>query len=310
MKLSIVSTLYQSAPYVEEFHERVSAAATQLVDEDYEIILVNDGSPDESLEVAVKLADTDSRVTVVDLSRNFGHHHAIVAGLTYARGERIFLIDSDLEEEPEWLVEFASTLEKEDVDVVYGVQKTRKGRWFERWSGNLYYSILVLSGFDHPRNMVTARIMSRRYVDALLQFREREMVISGLWVLAGFKQYPSSVEKGRNSPTSYGFAKKMNHAINGITSFTDAPLRLIFSIGFGIFAVSLAIAIYLVIRRLLLGSPLEGWTSVIVSVWLLGGIVISFVGVIGIYLSKIFIETKNRPSFIVREVHGQPRSSN
>lgn len=308
MKLSIVSTLYQSAPYVEEFHERASAAATELVDEDYEIILVNDGSPDGSLEVAVKLANIDPRVTVVDLSRNFGHHQAMFAGLTYARGERVFLIDSDLEEEPEWLMEFAEMLEKEDVDVVYGVQQTRKGRWFERWSGNLYYSIVnFLSGIDHPRNIVTARLMSRRYVDALLQFREREMVISGLWVLAGFKQLPQLVNKGQHSPTSYGLASKVKHAINSITSFSEAPLRLIFIVGNSIFGVSLAIAIFLVIQRLISGSALEGWTSVIVSVWLLGGLVISFVGVIGIYLSKIFVETKNRPSFIVRQVHGQSR---
>ena len=142
MKLSIVSTLYQSAPYVVEFHKRASAVATGLVNEDYEIILVNDGSPDESLDEAVNLAKIDTRVTVVDLSRNFGHHQAMFAGLTYARGERVFLIDSDLEEEPEWLIEFVATLEKEDVDVVYGVQQTRKGGWFERWSGNFYYSIV------------------------------------------------------------------------------------------------------------------------------------------------------------------------
>lgn len=308
MKLSIVSTLYQSAPYVEEFHERASAAATQLVEKDYEIILVNDGSPDESLEVAVKLANADSRVTVVDLSRNFGHHQAMFAGLTYARGERVFLIDSDLEEEPEWLCEFAAALEKEDVDVVYGVQQTRKGGWFERWSGNFHYSIVnYLSEIDHPRNIVTARLMSRRYVDALLQFREREMVISGLWILAGFKQRPQLVNKGQRSSTSYGLARKVNHAINAITSFSEAPLRLIFGVGMGIFGVSLVIAIYLIIQRLLSGSALEGWTSVMVSVWLLGGLVISFVGVIGIYLSKIFVETKNRPPFIIRTVHGQSR---
>jgi putative glycosyltransferase len=308
MKLSIVSTLYQSAPYVVEFHKRASAVATGLVNEDYEIILVNDGSPDESLDEAVNLAKIDTRVTVVDLSRNFGHHQAMFAGLTYARGERVFLIDSDLEEEPEWLIEFVATLEKEDVDVVYGVQQTRKGGWFERWSGNFYYSIVnSLSEIEHPRNVVTSRLMSRRYVDALLQFGEREMVISGLWVLAGFKQRPQLVSKGHHSPTAYGLATKVNHAVNAITSFSEAPLRLIFGVGISIFGVSLLISIYLIFQRLLSGSSLEGWTSVMVSVWLLGGLIISFVGVIGIYLSKIFVETKNRPAFIVRQVHGQSR---
>jgi len=134
MKLSIVATLYQSAPYITEFRQRASAAARQLVGEDFEIVLVNDGSPDNSLDLAVQLTQSDDHVVVVDLSRNFGHHKAMVAGLEQAQGERIFLIDTDLEEEPEWLLDFSSIMAAESADVVYGVQQTRKGNWFERWS--------------------------------------------------------------------------------------------------------------------------------------------------------------------------------
>lgn len=306
MKLSVVATLYRSAPHLREFHERATQAARQLVGDDYEIVLVNDGSPDESLELAVELSRLDRHVMVVDLSRNFGHHKAMVTGLAHSRGEYVFLIDSDLEEEPEWLADFASIMEAESADVVYGVQEVRKGNWFERWSGELYYTVFnYLTHIDHPRNIVTARLMSRRYVDALLQFREREMVISCLWVIAGFKQSARTVKKHAGSATTYSLAKKIAHATNAITSFSEAPLRMIFYTGLIIFAGALLYAAYLVFHKLVLATPMDGWTSVMVSIWLLGGMIISFVGVIGIYLSKIFTETKQRPSTIVREIHGQ-----
>ena len=139
MKLSIVATLYQSAPFIHDFVERASKAAKELVADDYEIILVNDGSPDDSLEIAVKLTkEKKPHLIVVDLSRNFGHHKAMMTGLAHATGEQIFLIDSDLEEEPEWLIEFAQAMMSDSSDVVYGVQQTRKGRWFERWTGELF----------------------------------------------------------------------------------------------------------------------------------------------------------------------------
>ncbi|WP_026789537.1 glycosyltransferase family 2 protein [Pleomorphomonas oryzae] len=309
MKLSIVATLYKSASYINEFHERATAAANRLVGDDYEIVLVNDGSPDESLDLAIKLTEQDSRVVVVDLSRNFGHHKAMLAGLSYAQGERIFLIDSDLEEEPEWLADFAQAMTKEAADVVYGVQETRKGNWFERWSGELYYSLFnYLANIDHPRDIVTARLMSRRYVDALLQFREREMVISCLWVITGFKQCARPVKKHAHSASTYSLTKKIGRATDAITSFSEAPLRLIFYVGLIIFAVALFYAGYLIFQKLMLGTPLDGWTSVMVSIWLLGGMVISFVGIIGIYLSKVFSETKQRPSFIVRAIRGQSTS--
>ena len=169
MKLSIVTTLYQSAPYITEFHQRTSTAAQQLVGNDYEIIFVNDGSPDNSLELAVKITENDPHVTVVDLSRNFGHHKAMMTGLAHTKGERIFLIDSDLEENPEWLLSFTKQMETDTSDVVYGVQSKRKGGIFEKISGSLFYPFFrLLTGLNLPNNIVTSRLMSRRYVDALL----------------------------------------------------------------------------------------------------------------------------------------------
>lgn len=306
MKLSVVATLYCSAPYIEEFYERASTSAQKLVGDDYEIVLVNDGSPDHSLDLAVRLTEQDSHIVVVDLSRNFGHHKAMMAGLEYATGERVFLIDSDLEEEPEWLVSFSQSMVQENADVVYGYQKTRKGGWYERWSGEIFYLIFNwLANIDIPRNIVTARLMTRRYVNALLQHREYETVISCLCVITGFKQIELPVRKHMSSETSYSLSKKIRHTINAVTSFSEVPLRVIFYVGAAIFSLAMLYTATLIFNRIFLLRPVEGWTSVMVSIWGLFGLVISFMGIIGIYLSRIFIETKGRPCFIVRKVYGK-----
>ncbi|WP_339079463.1 glycosyltransferase family 2 protein [Pseudomonas sp. TMP9] len=306
MKLSIVATLYQSAPYIAEFHQRASAAARQLVGDDYEIVLVNDGSPDSSLDLAVQFSECDGHVVVVDLSRNFGHHKAMMTGLAHARGGRVFLIDSDLEEEPECLIGFSDQMQIESCDVVYGVQEQRKGNWFERWSGQWFYRFFqALTGLALPENIVTARLMTRRYVDALLRHEEREVFMAGLWYITGFVQRPQIVKKHNTSDTTYTFRSKMSLLVNSVTSFSNAPLVSIFYIGISISLFALCYIAYLSIHWIFFAKPLSGWTSVMASIWLLGGMVISFIGVIGIYLSKIFSETKQRPYTIVRQVYAK-----
>jgi putative glycosyltransferase len=306
MKLSIVATLYKTSPYILEFCRRTNAAAREIVDEDYEIVLVNDGSPDNSLELAVRLCESDPRVIVVDLSRNFGHHKAMMTGLAHARGEHVFLIDSDLEEEPEWLLGFSEQMVRDCCDVVYGVQEQRKGGIFERWSGQWFYRFfLALTGIALPENVVTARLMTRRYVDALLRHDEREVFMAGLWHITGFDQRPQTIKKHSTSETTYTFRRKMSLLVNSVTSFSNVPLIGIFYIGIVISLVAGTYTAYLLIHWLFLAKPLSGWTSVMASIWLLGGLVISFIGVVGIYLSKIFSETKRRPYTIVRQVYGK-----
>jgi len=306
MKLSVVATLYRSAPCIDEFCNRVSKSAQQLVGDDYEIVLVNDGSPDNSLELVVRLAEADPHVTVVDLSRNFGHHKAMMTGLAYAKGEQVFLIDSDLEEEPEWLINFSESMHIRDCDVAYGIQAQRRGGYFERWSGHWFYALFhSLTGLTLPENVVTARLMSRRYVDALLQHQEREVFIAGLWHITGFEQCPIPIKKHCTSESTYTFRHKMSLLVNSVTSFSNAPLIGIFYIGVSIFVLAAFSTTYLVLNWLFLAKPLSGWTSLMASIWLLGGLVISFIGIVGIYLSKIYSETKQRPYTIVRKVFNQ-----
>lgn len=297
--LSIVSTLYRSAAHLDQFVRRVSDAARKVATE-YEIVLVNDGSPDDSLEVALALQRRDSRIRVVDLSRNFGHHVALMVGLEHARGDLIFLIDSDLEESPEWLDEFAGALGR-DVDVVYGVQDARKGSWFERFSGWLFYQVVSRRlGVPVPRNVVTARLMTRRFVEALLQFREREASILPLCVIAGFEQRPIVVRKASHGRSTYSLARRIDVLVNAVTSFSNRPLVLIFYLGCVIMVAASAAAAYLVWRRAVGGVGVPGYASVAVSLWFLGGLMIFCVGVVGIYLAKVFIEVKQRPYAIVR----------
>lgn len=302
MWISVVTTMYRSAPYVREFHTRIRQQL-QALGADYEVVLVNDGSLDNSLEIALELQREDPHVVVIDLSRNFGHHRAIMAGLAQARGERIFLIDCDLEEPPELLGVFHERFERGDCDVVYGVQQERMGGVFRRVSGALFYRLFNwLSPLQIPRNLVIARLMSRRYVEALLEFRERELFFAGLLFLAGFKQVPVLIEKTFKGESSYSLARRLSITVNSIISFSDKPLRLIFYSGALISLVAGLYIINLVVAKLFFGVSVDGWTSLIVSVWFLGGLTILFLGTLGMYISKIFLETKARPNAIVRQI--------
>ena len=303
MKLSIVATLYKSAPYITEFHQRASVVAKQLVGEEYEIVFVNDGSPDNSLDVALKLTKLDNHVVVVDLSRNFGHHKAMMTGLGYATGEQVFLIDSDLEEEPEWLLSFAKQMETEESDVVYGVQSKRRGGLFEQATGKLFYKTFrFLTGIAQPNDIVTARLMSRRYVNALLLHEERELNIGGLWVITGFKQAQKIVQKHATSPTTYSLAHKLSHLVNAVTSFSSKPLVYTFYSGLFISITAITYIAYLTIRYFIAAPP-DGYTSIIASVWFFSGLIIFFIGLQGIYISKVFSEVKQRPYSIIRHVY-------
>lgn len=309
MTLSIVSPLYNSEAFIRPFYERIVRCARSIT-EDYELVFVNDGSPDGSLEIAKALQAADARVLVVELSRNFGHHKALMTGLAYASGELVFQIDVDLEEEPELLAEFWSEMaENPELDVVYGVQQARKGRWFERVSGRLFYFLYNrLASVPVPHNIVCARLMRRAYVDALLRFREQEIFLAGLWSAAGFTQRAMPVVKQDRGASSYSFRKKLSLLVNSITSFSTVPLKLIFSLGAGITGLSFAYIVFLVLRKIFLGARIDGWTTIVVSIWFFGGLILFSIGILGLYLSKVFIETKNRPYTLVKGVHGKTKN--
>jgi putative glycosyltransferase len=302
MKLSIVTTLYRSASTIDEFYRRALAAAESITD-DIELVMVNDGSPDDSLDRAIKLHRNDGRVVVVDLSRNFGHHKAMMTGLKHATGDLVFLIDSDLEDEPELIARFHERLAEGDCEVVFGVQEKRKGGWFERVTGALFFSLVdALSDEPLPRNLATVRLMKRDYVRALVRHRDREFVIAQLWKIAGFRQVSLAYRKLSVSPTTYSRRQRFEMAIKYLTVTSTRILHLILYAGIMIFGASIVVILYYLARYFAHGIGLSGYTSLIVSIWFFGGFTTLILGVIGLYIANILSETKRRPYTVVRRL--------
>lgn len=310
MKLSIVATLYRSAPYIEEFCSRAVAAASEIVGSDFEIILVNDGSPDDSLALALEVQARDERVIVVDLSRNFGHHKAILAGLHQSEGEYVFLLDVDLEDQPEWLALFWKELTQTSPppDVVYGTQATRSGSAANAFGGWAFYKAFnKLSEIRVPESPTTARLMRRKYVDAVCQLKEANVYMEGTFAWTGFRQLgiPMEISHDQNTST-YTLRKRLHLLITSITSFSSAPLKLISLSGFLISFVAIAIGGFFTVRKLIDPESVQlGFTSIIVSIWLVGGIILVQLGIVGYYLARLFQEVKKRPQFVVKAVHGR-----
>jgi putative glycosyltransferase len=295
--------MFNSESYIIEFLKRLRTQVENITN-DYEIVLVNDGSPDRSFEISKELAEHDNRIIIIDLSRNFGQHRALMTGLRYAKGDLVFFIDCDLEIEPEVLELFYERFITEvNCDVVFGVQKRRKASLFQNICGNMFYKIIkFLSDYDLPANVVAARLMTRRYVESLLLHTEREIFMSGLFFITGYKQVKVDIEKKYKGKTTYSFSKRVQIFFNAISSFSKKPLEYIFYFGALVSTTSFGFILYLIFRWLFFSQPPKGWSSLIISVWFLSGLIILFIGIIGIYLSRIFSETKNRPYSIVKEV--------
>ena len=297
--------MYRSRPFLEEFLDECLAALASIDCRDFEIVLVNDGSPDDSLEWAVARRAQLPQLVVVDLSRNFGHHAAMQAGLATARGELIFLIDCDLEVSPHVLADMHAKLLQTRSDMVYGYQEARKGGWVERRAGSMFYRIFnSMSDIRIPENMTTERLMTRRFVQASLQLGDKNLFIGGMLAWTGFQQIGIPIPKGqREGASSYTFMRRVQLMVNAISAFSAQPLTLLFNAGVSITGLSLLYIVYLVVRKILFDDALSGYTSVMALVALSLGITTMGLGVIGIYLGKVFKQVQNRPTFIVRDVH-------
>ncbi|WP_299479856.1 glycosyltransferase family 2 protein [uncultured Roseibium sp.] len=301
--LSIVATMYKSEDFIPDFVRRIEASIADLGISNYEIILVDDGCPGQSLEAAKQVQANGSKIRIVQLSRNFGHHKAIITGLSYARGERVFVIDVDLEEPPESLLDFWREMDTSEADIVYGVQPARKGWFIERFSGTLFYNILdLIAGVTIPHNALIAKLMTREFTASLVEHRDRSPFLGGLVVLTGYKQVAITIKKGNKGSTTYTLKRKVVQALNSVVNFSTVPLNIISVFGFFIFIFGLSFTVYLVMQRLLGISSLPGWTSVIASLYLVGGLIILMLGILGIYVAQLFDEVRHRPYTIVQKV--------
>lgn len=306
-RYSIVSTMYRSAGFIPAFLSQCLEALRAIHCEDFEIVLVNDGSPDESLDVALAARAQIPSLVVVDLSRNFGHHAAMLAGLGAARGERVFLIDCDLEVSPGVLVELDAKLNETKADMVYGYQEARKGGRFEKLSGGLFYKGFNLLSDTHiPENVATERVMTRPYVEALLRMGDKNLFLAGMMSWAGFKQIGIVVKKKqRDGRSTYTLRRKLSLLINAVASFSAKPLMWLFTGGLCVTGLSLAYVVYLIARKIFFDDALLGFTSVMALTALSLGVTTTGLGLIGIYLGKVFSQVQNRPTYIVRGIHGR-----
>lgn len=306
IQISIVATLYKTGSYLADFVKRALSSAIEAGFDSHniEIVFVNDGSPDNCLEIALALYKNEPRLRVIDLSRNFGHHKAMMVACQHARGDMVFLIDSDLEESPEWLLDFVRVQKKHQADLVFGVQQARKGSFFECMAGGMFYKTFnMLSSYQVAKNSVTARLMTRRFVNALLEHREQSPFLFGLCSMTGFCQAPVIVDKKSTSPTSYTLTRKIQLALLSIVSFSSRPLLYISTLGLFMTVSSLCYVTYILFRKWLWNIAPEGWTTLIASIWLVGGIITLCLGIISLYLSVLFNESKERPYAIVRKIY-------
>ena len=304
--LSIVTTLYRSERFLDKFVLQCESAMAEIKCEDYEILFVNDGSPDNSLAKVLQLKQTNNHIVAVDLSRNFGHHYAIMAGLNCASGDYVFLIDCDLEVPPTQIPTFYNKFQDENCDVVYGVQEIRKGSFIERTIGGLFYNFFnSLTDTRIPENLLTERLMSRRYVNELIKMGDKNIFMAGMMQWVGFKQVPINIKKGqREGKSTYTLGKRIALSMQAITSFSSYPLVVLFKFGFFISAISIVTGLYFLIYKLI--NPeivLSGFTFLIVALLFSVGIIVSSLGILGIYIDKLFNQTKNRPTFIVKEIY-------
>ena len=299
--ISIVGSLYKTSEYIPEFYEAI-IKSIKNIKEDYEIILVSDGCPENSFEKAVNFYKDKSNIKILNLSKNFGHHAAMFCGVSYAKGDYTFLIDTDLEEDPNWLESFYHEIKNSKVELVFGYQKKRKGNFIEKISGNIFYKLCrLLSKNSIPDNLVTARLMTKKYTDELKKLNEITLDYHSIFHTLGFKNKGIEVEKKSNSTTTYTFWKKIELFFNILISISTYPLKFFFFLGLFISFSSLTVVSYYLVLYFFEKITVSGFATIILSIWFLGGIIILNLGIIGIYISKIFIEVKQRPRFIISD---------
>ncbi len=304
-RLSIVAPCYNEEAGLAEFHRQATDAAIAAVGDDYEIVLVNDGSGDRTLAVMRTLSAIDPHVVAVDLSRNFGHQKALSAGLHFARGDRILAIDADLQDPPGLLGEMMALMDQGN-DVVYGQRRRRAGEThFKTATASVFYRLLRrLTEIDIPADTGDFRLMSRRTVEIFKAMPEEFRFIRGLIAWIGLSQVPIMYDRDPRyaGVTAYPLRKMVSFAVDAITGFSVVPLRLVSWAGLVASAASLLMFAY-TIMQWLRGDTIVGWTSLASIVLIIGGLQLLFLGVLGEYVGRIYMESKHRPLFVVREVY-------
>jgi glycosyltransferase involved in cell wall biosynthesis len=304
LKLSVVIPCFNESQNIHELHKRVSEVCKSVVGQEYEIVLVNDGSKDNSWQIICEIVKKDTRLLAINLSRNYGHQIALTAGLELAKGDRILILDADLQDPPDLLPEMMYQMDL-GADVVYGQRIARTGETvFKRTSAYLFYRLLnSLVDVTIPNDTGDFRLMSRKTLEVLNSMPEQHRFIRGMVSWIGLKQVPILYERAARyaGDTHYPLSKMMRFAIDAITSFSIKPLRIATYLGVFSCLVSMISIIYILINYFI-GRSVEGWTSLALIVMALGSLQLIMIGVIGEYLGRLYIEAKGRPLYVIDEV--------
>lgn len=304
--ISYVFPIYNESGNIKILYGTMCRLLEKHQEYEYELIFVNDGSRDDSLEKLIKIQRNDSRVKVVDFSRNFGHQIAVTAGLDHSKGDAVVIMDSDMQDPPR--VSF-DLIQKwiEGYDVVYAQRRTRKDTLFKRLTADLFYRTLQkLADIDIPRNTGDFRLIDRRVVDAMKLFKEHNRFLRGMVSYVGYKQVAVQFDRDERhaGETGYPLRKMLKFAADGIFSFSTAPLKLIRNLGFTIALLAFLGVVYAMVMRLFFPDvTIEGWTFIVISILFMGGVQLIMLGVIGSYLGRIYAEAQDRPLYIISSVY-------
>jgi glycosyltransferase involved in cell wall biosynthesis len=306
IRYSFVIPVYNEEETLSELHGRLTAVIDEL-DGEAEILFVDDASSDRSLELLRDLQGRDPRVKVIRLARNFGHQVAITAGLDFALGDAVVVMDADLQDPPEVVPELVARW-GEGYEVVYAVRERREGEgWLKRATAAWYYRLLRrLSSVDMPVDVGDFRLIDRKALDAFRSMRERSRYVRGMFSWVGFRQtgVPYRRPERFAGEPKYSFRSSLRLAVDGMVSFSNAPLRLALIWGFFFSLASFVTGIAAIVAKLAGAFVVPGWASIVVVVSFLGGIQLTLMGMMGLYIGRIYEEVKSRPLYVVREAYG------
>jgi glycosyltransferase involved in cell wall biosynthesis len=302
MKISIISPVYKAYYILDELVTRISSSV-EYITEDYEIILIEDGCPENSWEKIEALAINNPKIKGIKLSRNFGQHHAITAGLDHAKGDWVVVMDCDLQDRPE---EIPKLYQKalEGFDIVFARRVNRQDGFFKRLTSQLFYKVFsYLSGIEQDGTIGNFGIYSKNVINAINTMREpmRAFLPMAKWVGFNVAKVDTKHDLRFEGKSSYSFSKLIQLALDAAVAYSDKPLKLTVKLGLTISLASFFFAIFNIIRYFLKDITLSGYTSLIVSIWFLSGLIIFTLGILGLYLSKIFEGIKSRPIYIIEK---------
>jgi glycosyltransferase involved in cell wall biosynthesis len=304
--ISYVFPIYNESGNIGLLYDTMASLLKQHPSYDYEVIFVNDGSSDESLDKLVSIQKKDSRISVLDFARNYGHQIAVTAGIDYAKGNAVIVMDSDMQDPPRVSFELIEKWE-DGFDVVYAQRRSRKDSLFKKLTAYIFYwSLQKLADIDIPRNTGDFRLMDRAVVNELKQFKEHNRFLRGMVSYIGFRQTAVAFDRDERhtGETGYPLKKMFKFAADGILSFSSAPLKLISRTGYIIAGLSFLGIIYAAAVKVFdRAATVPGWTFIVISVLFIGGIQLIMLGVLGGYIGRIYTETQNRPLYGIRKIY-------